>query len=786
MKSPTKPAEAAAESDLLRVSVTIRGAVQGVGFRPFIYRLATGIGLTGWVSNSAQGVHIEAEGSRAALESFLLRIESERPPRASIQGLEYSYLDPVYHAGFSIRASERGGSKTAQIVPDIATCADCLGELFDPADRRHLYPFINCTNCGPRFSIIERLPYDRPHTTMKAFTMCTACESEYRAPLDRRFHAQPNACPECGPHLEWWDARGTRLAFRGDGLRAAADSVRRGEVVAIKGLGGFHLMVDARNADAVGRLRQRKHREEKPFAVMYPTLAAVAADCEVSPLEARLLQAAEAPIVLLSRRREVLAGSVVDGVAPANPRLGALLPYTPLHHILLRELGFPVVATSGNSSEEPICTDEHAVVDRLAGIADGFLVHDRPIMRHVDDSIARVLMGREMVLRRARGYAPLPIRLKRPSRSLLAVGAHLKNAVALAVNSDVYISQHIGDLDNQLSYDAFQRVIRDFQSLYEVAPESMACDLHPDYISTSYARARGIPVTGVQHHHAHVVACMAENQIDGPVLGVAWDGAGHGTDGTLWGGEFLLATETGFTRVASFRSFALPGGFKAIRQPRRTALGLLHEMMGRSLLDAPALAPLQAIDPHERSLLVTMLERKLLSPRTTSVGRLFDAVASIAGLVQVSRFEGQAAMALEFALLDTDTEVGNHYPVAIALSPCGSGEPRMILDWAPLVEAVLADVRAGVPAGRISGKFHNGLVESLVEVARRVGEPRVVLAGGCFQNAYLTERSVTRLAQAGFRPYWNQRIPPNDGGIALGQAVVAAHRQGEADDVQIR
>ncbi len=533
-----------------RLKLTVRGAVQGVGFRPFIYRLATGAGLTGWVNNSSQGVFIEVEGPRAVLVTFLLRLESEKPPRSSIQSLEASWLDPVGYPAFEIRESEPGGAKTALVLPDIATCPDCLAEIFDPHNRRYGYPFTNCTNCGPRFSIIESLPYDRANISMRRFTMCPQCQAEYDNPLDRRFHAQPNACPVCGPHLELWDRKGKPLPMLAEGaqpsgcsgaesprartrrvpassapppllqpegcaplkphdrqtppgslkvISAAAEAIRQGQIVAVKGLGGFHLMVAAHNDDAVRRLRELKHREEKPFALMLPSLPSVKAACELSPLEERLLRSPEAPIVLLRQhapRTAQHASPLSPSLAPANPNLGVMLPYTPLHHLLVSALGFPVVATSGNLSDEPICTDEHEALQRLGGIADLFLVHNRPIVRHVDDSIARVMLGRELVLRRARGYAPLPIQLPSaichlPSaiaHTVLAVGAHLKNTVALSVGPQVFISQHIGDLETDQSFDAFRRVITDFQTLYDSHPTLIAADAHPDYLSTQYAQ----------------------------------------------------------------------------------------------------------------------------------------------------------------------------------------------------------------------------------------------------------------------------------------------------------
>ncbi|MCX8103930.1 MAG: carbamoyltransferase HypF, partial [Candidatus Bipolaricaulota bacterium] len=566
---------------MARLKIAIHGAVQGVGFRPFVYRLAIELKLTGWVLNSAQGVFIEAEGTKEQLEEFVRRLERDKPPRAFLQSLEASWLDPVGYTAFEIRHSDESGQKIAFILPDIATCPDCWREIFDPNNRRYRYPFTNCTNCGPRFSIIEALPYDRPNTTMKIFRMCPDCQAEYENPLDRRFHAQPNACPQCGPHLELWDAKGTVLAQHDDALCQAAEAIRVGQIIAVKGLGGFHLICDARNDDAVQELRRRKHREEKPFALMYPSLELVQAHCEVSPLEERALTSPEAPIVLMRRRESV---QIASSVAPRNPYLGIMLPYTPLHHLLMAELGFPVVATSGNLSDEPICTDEHEALIRLKEIADLFLVHNRPIARHVDDSIVRIVGSQELVLRRARGFAPLPITLRNPERrTVLAVGAHLKNTVALAVGSTVFISQHIGDLETAEAFGAFQRVIQDFERLYDAQPSVIAHDLHPDYLSTQYAQGRKPRTVGVQHHYAHVLACMAENELDSSVLGVSWDGTGYGLDGTIWGGEFLRATRESFTRVAHLRTFRLPGGERAIQEPRRSALGVLYELFGDAL-----------------------------------------------------------------------------------------------------------------------------------------------------------------------------------------------------------
>ncbi len=753
----------------------MRGAVQGVGFRPFVFRLAEELGLTGWVNNTPQGVFIEAEGARAELEKFLLRFDSEKPPHSFIQSMETTWLDAVGFQKFEIRASETGGQKTALVPPDIATCPECLREIFNSKNRRFRYPFTNCTNCGPRFSIIEALPYDRANTSMKKFALCPACHAEYENPLDRRFHAQPNACPVCGPHLEFWNDAGEAI-FGGDqALLAAAGAIRRGKIVAVKGIGGFHLLADARNEKIIQLLRERKHREEKPFALMFPSLESVQAVCEVSPLEEQLLRSPEAPVVLLKRLQtsecdcKASGNFIAPSVAPGNPNLGVMLPSNPLHHLLMAELKFPVVATSGNLSDEPICTDEVEVCERLRGIADFFLVHNRPIVRHEDDSIVRVILGREMILRRARGYAPLPVQIQNPKfqiKNVLAVGAHLKNSVALAVGENVFISQHIGDLETEPADSAFRRVVGDFEKLYQVKPEIVAADLHPDYLSTRFARETGKNIFGVQHHLAHVLSCIAENEVELPALGVAWDGTGYGTDGTIWGGEFFLVTEEKAERVAHLRQFRLPGGDKAVKEPRRAALGLLYELYGEAAFEMNHLPPLREMPPVEMVTLKGMLQRRLNSPSTSSMGRLFDAVASLVNLRQQMRFEGQPAMELEFAIGEVVTEDRYDLPLVTRHS-------SLTLDWPLMIHSILADVNDGVSVAKISAKFHNALAESVVEVAKKFGQSRVVLSGGCFQNRYLLEHVVTRLRAENFQPYWHQRVPTNDGGIALGQVFAA-------------
>jgi hydrogenase maturation protein HypF len=759
------------------VRVTIRGAVQGVGFRPFVYRLAREMGLPGWVINASTGVVVEVEGPQATLVRFAARLEQEKPAIAIVQSLEAVYLDPVGFATFEIRES-KGGEKRVLVMPDLATCPACVADIFDRDNRRYRYPFTNCTNCGPRFSILSALPYDRSATTMRDFQMCEACRREYGDPADRRFHAQPNACPACGPRLALWNGDGSQIETADGALLAAADAVRSGRIVAVKGLGGFHLMVDARNETAVRRLRERKHREEKPLALMAACYEQALQLCHASEIEQRLLRSPECPIVIL-RRRATSGGeagqgpdSLAPSVAPGNPTLGVMLPYTPLHHLLLAELGFPVVATSGNLSDEPICTDEHEALTRLAGLADLFLVHNRPILRHVDDSIVREVCGRELVLRRARGLAPLPVHVDVALPASLAVGAHQKNTVAAAVGSDVFISQHIGDLETQASFNAMERVIEAFQGLYGLRPQSVACDLHPDYLSTQHAQRSGLPVVQVQHHIAHALACMAENGISPPALAITWDGSGMGTDGTVWGGEILHVTGDGWRRLAHLRPFLLPGNAKAVREPRRVALALLYEIFGDAAFEVDAV-PIRAFSTAELATLRLVLQRRINAPVTTSAGRLFDAFASLLDLRQVASFEGQAAMELEFALAH-ETE-DNSYPYAIRDDAEGH-----VLDWEPMVRSLLSEPPRSKAAA--SARFHNTLVDMAVAVAKRAGEERVLLSGGCFQNRYLTERMVSRLRREGLRPYWHQRVPPNDGGISLGQIVATGFPMGLRKD----
>jgi len=749
----------------------VQGAVQGVGFRPFVFRLASELGLSGWVLNGTAGVVIEVEGGDASLEAFSRRLGAEAPPRARIRSVRESMLEPVPYSGFEIRFSEAGGQKTVLVLPDIATCPDCLRDITEPSNRRAGYPFTNCTNCGPRFTIVRALPYDRPNTTMAGFPLCAACRAEYDDPRNRRFHAQPNACSDCGPSLALWDREGRPVAARGNALAGAVRALAEGSIVAVKGVGGFHLMCDGTNRVSVERLRERKGRLRKPFALMVRDLAMAAAVVEISDEARAFLASPEAPIVLLPRRE---GSPVAEAVAPGNPNLGVMLPSNPLHHLLLQKADVPVVATSGNRSVEPICTDEREAVDRLGSLADLFLVHDRPIERHADDSIVRVIRKEARVLRRARGYAPFPVFADRPLPPILGVGAHLKNTVALSVGREVFLSQHIGDLETPEALAAFERVIADFRRLWEVTPVAVAHDLHPGYLSTKWARETGIPMIGVQHHHAHLAACLAENQAQGDALGVTWDGTGYGIDRTVWGGEFLAGSAFGFTRVASLRPFHLPGGEAAVREPRRCALALLWELFGSDSFGMTSLAPVATFTDVEKNVLGSMLGRGINAPVTTSAGRLFDGVAALLGLCQRSTFEGEAAMGLEAAV---DPAEGGTYPLPLRENAASEGA-SLVLDWGEMLDALLGDLSKNVPVPTMAARFHNGLAAGIAEVAERICQKHVALTGGCFQNRVLTERTADLLESLGFEVLLHREVPPGDGGISLGQIAVAASALG--------
>lgn len=765
-----------------RVRISLFGMLQGMGFRPFIYQLANEKGLKGWVQNSTQGATIEAEGPADNLNSFLSKLKN-CPSPIYIQSLQTSFLRPIGDETFKIKSSETSGKKLSWVLPDIATCNDCLNELFDTSDRRYLYPFTNCAQCGPRYSIVESLPYDRPRTSMNQFPMCKNCQNEYNSPENRRFHAQANACPHCGPKVELWDKSGAILFAENKALSEAINALNAGAIIAVKGLGGFHLMTDARNDQCISNLRQRKNRDEKPFAVMYPSLKKIKQDCIVSDLEENLLLSSSAPIVLL-RRSHQTKEAVSRLTAPGNPFLGILLPYTPLHHILLKELSFPIIATSGNRSNETLCTDENEAIVRLQGIADFFLVHNRPIVRHVDDSIVRVVAEKKQILRRARGYAPWPIALKKSLQPTLAVGGHLKNTVAVIKDNNAFISPHIGDLENLQTTDAFEKTLNSVGILFDSQPQIVACDYHPDYASSTFTEKFKGNRLRVQHHVAHILSCMTEHELRSPVLGVAWDGSGYGLDGTLWGGEFFHITENSFRRLACFKPFPLPGGEKAIKEPRRSALGILFQLFGDSAFERIEIK--NSFSKQELSILHNMLTKKINCPMTSSCGRLFDAVSAIVNIRQICNFEGQAAMDLEFLVDDSSMQESYTFesiPPAPKNSTPAVGKTQNnvydlnlenILDWSPLLIALLNDLETNVKLPTISLKFHNALVNSILKMANQIGEKRVVLSGGCFQNRVLTENAIRELNQNSFKPYWHQRVPPNDGGLALGQLAATA------------
>jgi hydrogenase maturation protein HypF len=754
------------------LAIQIRGIVQGVGFRPFVFNAAQKFGLTGWVRNEADLVRIEVQGPGDRVEAFCRAVQRDHPPQARIDSFEVSPLDfdPRGTEPFQVRPSSNRGAPGPAIPADLATCAECNQEIRTPGERRRGYAFTNCTACGPRWSIIRQLPYDRPRTSMAPFGMCPDCQREYHDPADRRFHAQPIACPACGPGLQLLDRAGRQVASGDEALKRAAEAVASGSILALKGLGGFQLLADALDAEAVALLRRRKHRPHKPLAVMFPSLDVARRWCRISPEEARSLSSHEAPILLVRRRDDAhatgkTATGIAAGVAPDNPYLGVMLPYTPLHHLLVEAIDRPIVCTSGNLSEEPMAIDVQDALVRLGPIADLFLTHDRAIVRPVDDSVGRIGPHGLQLLRRARGFAPLPIELGFDGPPILAVGGHLKNTVALRLGSQVVVTPHVGDLDSVASVEVHRGVIRDLLQFFDVVPEIVVCDLHPDYASTRHAERLAqewdVPLVRVAHHHAHVAACAAEHQLDGPVLGFSFDGTGHGTDGTAWGGEMLLCEGARFDRVAHLRRFAIPGSDRAAREPRRSALGVLFAILGKEAL------PLAEawFAPTELETLATLLTRSIHAPPTSSLGRLFDAVACLCGLPPAVSFEGQAAMALEFA---ADRDVSDAYPLAL-----GEEKPA-VADWEPMIRAVLDDRKAGRPIATISARFHNALAELAVTVARRQDCRQVALSGGCFQNELLSQRVRTRLLQAGFSVYTHRMVPPGDGGLALGQVAIAA------------
>jgi hydrogenase maturation protein HypF len=747
-----------------RLHIEIEGIVQGVGFRPFVFQLARRLGVSGWVLNDSRGVKIAAEAEADSLEAFCAALRVEHPPLACISRFETAEVPPTGERSFAIRESEILACRSAQIAPDAATCPDCLRELDDPTDRRYSYPFINCTNCGPRYTIVTGVPYDRPLTTMASFAMCPECRAEYEDPGSRRFHAQPNACPVCGPRLELRDGEGRPLP--GEPLAETVRLLKEGRIVAIKGLGGYHLAVDAANSDAVAELRRRKVRDEKPFALMAFDLSQVSRFAETNEAERRLLTGSERPIVLLRRRA---GGSISDLVAPGNHYFGVMLPYTPLHHLLLKDNFLALVMTSANLSDEPIAYRDEEAAGQLAGIADACLSHDREIFIRTDDSIARVMAGRPLLLRRSRGFVPRGIFLPAPQPQVLAVGAELKSTVCLTQDDRAFLSHHIGDLKNPSVYSSFSGAVDHLNGLLGIRPEVVAHDLHPDYLSTRYAETlTGVRRVAVQHHHAHLASCLAENGVTDETIGVIFDGTGYGSDGHIWGGEFLIGGFEGFRRAAHLRYAAMPGGDAVTREPFRMALSYLIQAFGDDLPPLPVVAERTA---QELALFRRMIARGINSPLTSSCGRLFDAVSALVGLRQRVSYEGQAALELEMAIGEEHEE--RRYPFHL------DGETLPLqLDTAALIRAIVADLLRGESVAVVSARFHNTLAEAVSAVCRRLrtefGAPdRVALSGGVFQNVSLTERTVHLLDAAGFTVLTHSLVPPNDGGLALGQAAIA-------------
>jgi hydrogenase maturation protein HypF len=746
-----------------RVRARVEGTVQGVGFRPFVHRLAAGLALAGWVCNDERGVLLEVEGTPDAVDALIVRLATDAPPLATVERVATEELPATGVPGFAIVESERHGAPAALVSPDTATCDDCLRELFDPADRRHRYPFINCTNCGPRFTIVRGVPYDRPLTTMAGFRMCPSCQAEYDDPGDRRFHAQPNACPACGPRLQLLDEDGAALA--GDPLTETAAALRAGRVIAIKGIGGYHLACAADDEDAVAALRARKHREDKPFALMAPGPHAASRLVRLREPDAALLAARERPIVLAPRRP---GAPVAAAVAPRSPDLGVMLPYSPLHHLLLADMGAPLVMTSANRSDEPIAYRDEDALERLAGIADLFLVHDRPIETRTDDSVARVAGDRTLLVRRSRGYVPasipLPIHARRP---LLACGAELKSTFCLARGGRAWVGHHVGDLRNYETLRSYTTGIEHFERLFAIAPQVVAHDLHPDYHSTRYAIERtGVTHVAVQHHHAHLAAVLAEHGEAGPAVGAIYDGAGLGTDGTIWGGELLVGDLEGYERAGHLRAARLPGGDRAVEEPWRMACAWLVEATGPEPAIPRALTG--AVDAGTWRAVAGLAASGFSAPVTTSAGRLFDGIAALCGIRARIRYEGQAAVELEASC---DPGERGAYEISC------EGDP-IVLDPRAAIRAVARDVDAGAPAGTVAARFHNGLADATaracVVLAERNGLDVAVLSGGVFQNRVLLERTIELLERAGLRVLVPVRLPPGDGGISYGQAAVAA------------
>ena len=755
----------------LRLQVRILGIVQGVGFRPFVYRLATEIGLKGWVRNDSNGVTIEVEGTEQRLVEFLNRLPREKPPPAYIYTIDHRFLAPAGFEEFKIVESKDSGKPLVWILPDLATCKDCLRETFEPADRRYRYPFTNCTYCGPRFTIIEDLPYDRPRTSMKTFKMCQECQKEYSDPKDRRFHAQPNACPVCGPHVQFWLTDGTVVAEKDDAIKHAVEFLRKGKIVALKGLGGFLLLVDASNEEAVSELRKRKRRPFKAFAVMYPDIDSLKAHVEVPEFAETLLLSPQAPIILLPRKPGGWM-EIAESVAPQSPYLGVYLPYTPLHHIILKDFGKPVVATSGNLSDEPIVTDEKDALQRLGNLCHALLVHNRPIVRHADDSVLQFITKpepRPQLLRRARGYTPMPLLTNKRLPPILALGGHMNVTIGITRGNEIILSQHIGDLDTWESRKVYLRTIDDFLRLYRIKPEYIVHDMHPDYYSTLIAQEFNLPDIAVQHHHAHLSACMLENSIDPPALGLTWDGTGYGVDKTVWGGEFLLGGPHEFKRVATLFPFKLPGSERAIKENWRTGLSLLYESYGA---DFPQNLPLfDEISEKRAFSILDLIEKGINSPITTSMGRLFDGMSAILGISYFNTHQAQSAQLLEYAAWRAESKVK---PLEFQII---EGDP-ILLDWRPMVRDAVRRLHSGEHPDEIAAAFHRTLMVASLEIAKKIGIKKIALAGGVFCNRFLTEGIIELFTGEGFEVYYHSQLPPTDGSLPAGQIWVATHKIG--------
>jgi hydrogenase maturation protein HypF len=780
LKPRTAGANASAGGARERVRFAVRGVVQGVGFRPFVWNLATRLRLSGSVYNTSGAVIIEVEGERKALDMFAAALRQEAPRLARIDAVEETALDAVGDEGFRIVESRAVEGDYQPIAPDAATCAACVADILDPGNRRHGYPFTNCTNCGPRFTIIEDIPYDRPLTTMRHFAMCDVCRQEYEDPADRRFHAQPNACPVCGPRLWYTDPLGTELS--GDPIELAAEAIARGEIIALKGLGGFQLCCDAADDAAVTRLRDRKHRPAKPFAVMCADLATVRRVCDVSNAETELLEGSIRPIVLLRRRRDRAATPLADSVAPGLDELGVMLPYTPVHHLLLRASGRRLVMTSGNVSEEPIAKDNAESVRRLSSIADGFLLHDRDIYARYDDSVVRVVDGVPRMIRRARGYCPLPVRVESSDGQVLALGAHLKNTFCVLRDGNAFTGPHIGDLDSPRTLAHHDEALRTYLRLFRTSPATVAADLHPDYASTRIAERwwdAGAGVVRVQHHHAHIASVLAEHGLRGTVLGVALDGVGLGPDNAVWGGEFLLCDERSYRRVGHIAPVRQPGRDACAREGWRMAIAYLAA--AGELDDTPPswFARAAGAPDERRWRLVSRLARSDAAPITTSAGRLFDAVASLLGVAQESTFEAEAAMRLEaLAASAGDPSAMAHIDIGL------DGDPA-VLDTVELVRTLFLERQRGGSPAMLAAVFHESLARGIASACVRLGADhgvnRIALSGGVFQNALLLSRVALLLRENGLFVYTNQQVPANDGGISLGQALVAASQASRGD-----